>query len=77
MIPVESSQGNCNSSTSTILYKAGVSKEKLKEIKDIIPGLDYGIGNIKPWTKEEQIDAINQAQHEQMERYESLEKSFP
>ena len=77
LLPLKSTQGNCTTSTTTILYKAGVSEEKLKEIKDLIPGLDYGIGNIKPWTQDEQIDAVKQAQHEQMKLYESLEKTFP
>ena len=45
--------GNCNSSTSTLLNKAGISKEKIDEIKENIPGNSYGFGDIKPWTKEE------------------------
>ncbi len=48
--------GNCNTSSSTLLYKAGVSKEKLNDIREEIPGNAYGFGDIKPWTKEEKED---------------------
>ena len=53
--------GNCNSSTSTILIKSGVSEEQMKRIKNRIPGLSIGfsINKPKPWTKEEQDDAVN------------------
>ncbi|MDE6695409.1 MAG: hypothetical protein K2K25_00855 [Muribaculaceae bacterium] len=50
--------GNCNTSTSTILFKAGVSKENLSKIRSKIPGLDWGFGDIKPWTDTEQINAL-------------------
>ena len=42
IIPFSETQGNCNSSTSTILLKAGVSKEQIKEIKKQIPGISTG-----------------------------------
>ena len=52
--------GNCNSSTSTILIKSGVSEENMKKIKNNIPGLSIGfsVNNPKPWTKEEQDEAF-------------------
>ncbi|MBD5320439.1 MAG: hypothetical protein HDS07_06055 [Bacteroides sp.] len=51
--------GNCNSSTSTILLKAGVSKEQVEKIKQQIPGLKWGFeSTAKPWTKEEQKKAV-------------------
>ena len=59
MAPLTPTQGNCNTSTSTILLKAGVSKEQIKEIKDQIPGLSYGFSeNENPWTEQEQKDAV-------------------
>lgn len=64
--PLSETQGNCNSSTSTILYKLGVSQDKLLEIKNIIEqnslGFCYGFGMIKPWTEQEQFDAVQRQQ---------------
>ena len=73
MTPIESTQGNCNTSTSTILYKAGVSLEKLEEIDKKVPAIDTGFGTVKPWTKEEQERAIQ----DKNRRYETLEKALP
>ena len=64
--------GNCNSSTSTILYKAGVSKQKIGEIESQIPDINWGFGLIKPWTVEEQTEAINQ----EMKQYDTLQNSL-
>ena len=54
--PTTETTGNCNSSTSTILYKAGLSKEQIKSIGEDIPGIKWGWGRIKAWTKTEQND---------------------
>ena len=70
--PVTETQGNCNTSTSTILFKAGISNEQLKTIKDKIPDLDNGFGDIKPWTETEQKDAL----YNQSILYETLEQSL-
>ena len=52
--------GNCNSSTSTILLKAGVPKEQIEKIKKQIPGKKWGFeSTAKPWTKEEQQKAVD------------------
>ena len=61
MIPFTETQGNCNTSTSTILQKSGVSTKDLKDIKKQISGVSTGfnIGITKPWTEEEQKDAVN------------------
>ena len=59
MLPTSQTEGNCNTSTSTILLKAGVSSERIKEIKDQIPGISTGFSDQpKPWTKEEQKNAV-------------------
>ena len=77
MLPYKETQGNCNTSTTTILFKAGLSEDKLQEIKDIIPGLDIGFGTVKPWKDDEQKAAVKREQNDTMKRYESLEKSLP
>jgi len=52
--------GNCNTSSSTLLYKAGVSKKSLKEIDNKIHGNAYGFGDIKPWTRAEKEKAVKE-----------------
>ena len=50
--------GNCNTSSSTLLYKTGVPMKTIKNISNKIKGNDYGFGDIKPWTRDEKIKAI-------------------
>lgn len=45
--------GNCNTSSSTILSKAGLSDKDLSDIEKQIPGIDAGFGKVKAWTKPE------------------------
>ncbi len=59
ILPTNESEGNCNTSTSTILYKSGISQDALNKYGKEIDGWDYGFGIIKAWTKEEQREAIN------------------
>ena len=61
--PFEQTQGNCNSSSSTLLYKAGVPLSRIKDLRKQISGLVWGFGDIKPWTVEEQSKAV-QSQRE-------------
>ena len=56
--PLNPTKGNCNTSTTTLLYKAGISIQKLDEIESVIPGIKWGFGIIKPWTEKEQRNAI-------------------
>ena len=57
--PLSNTTGNCNSSTSTILIKAGVSSEQINEIDKQIPGIHWGFSDKpKPWTSDEQKAAI-------------------
>ena len=59
MFPTKQTEGNCNTSTSTILIKAGVSSEQIKDIKDRIPDISTGFSETsRPWTEEEQKAAI-------------------
>ncbi len=56
--PIGECEGNCNTSSSTLLINAGVDEKGIKAIKAKIPGLDRGFSHIpKPWTKQEQSDA--------------------
>ena len=59
ILPNGDTQGNCNTSTSTILLKAGISEDKIDKIKEQIPGLSTGFcSTAKPWTSEEQNSAL-------------------
>ena len=54
-------EGNCNTSTSTILLKSGISQKRLNDIAKEIPGLSYGFSvNARPWTEMEQKEAVKQ-----------------
>lgn len=41
-----------------ILHKVGVPTERIKEIRDKIPGIVTGFGSYRPWTIQEQNKAI-------------------
>ena len=59
MIPSKLTEGNCNTSTSTILLKSGVSKQIIEDIKEMIPGIRIGFESIlRPWTALEQEKAV-------------------
>jgi len=59
VIPTKPTEGNCNTSTSTILLKSGVSPEEIEKIEDNIPGINTGVDSYeRPWTKEEQAKAV-------------------
>jgi len=67
--------GNCNTSSSTLLNKSGVSKQQINEMKNQIDGKPYGFGDIKPWTKSEKEDALRKEhENQQNERNEILDK---
>jgi len=53
-----STTGNCNTSTTTILSKAGVGEEQMDLIEWQVPGLDLGFGVVRPWTNAEQAAAL-------------------
>ena len=60
ILPTNEIEGNCNTSTSTILIKSGVEPQEMKRIRSLIPGFPYGfsIRHAKPWTYEEQDEAV-------------------
>ena len=66
LLPQNETQGNCNTSSSTILHKAGVLNEKIREIRDKIPGFVTGFGDYKPWTIQEQNKAV---ERQKLENY--------
>jgi len=57
--PLKETEGNCNSSSSTILIKAGAPTETLEYARSQFDGLDWGFSTekTKPWTAEEQAEA--------------------
>lgn len=57
--PITELQGNCNTSSSTILHKAGLSDKTIQEFRKNIPGLVNGFGSYRPWTAAEQKAAVN------------------
>ena len=60
-IPMCCDEGNCNSSTSTVLYKAGVSLETIKEINRHLSGFSTGFGfSPMPWVLTERRTAVAQ-----------------
>ena len=60
-IPTKPTEGNCNTSSSTILLKSGISEEEANNIEKQIPGLDNGFSKYpKPWTEDEQEKAVKE-----------------
>ena len=57
ILPLSERTGNCNTSTTTLLKKAGVSNESIQNLKDEIKGNAYGFGQTRPWTEEERQKA--------------------
>ena len=69
ILPTNDIQGNCNTSSSTILLKSGVSKETIEKIREQIPGIKTGFDSeTKPWTSEEQKKAIKKYYEEMCEK---------
>lgn len=73
--PREDTEGNCNTSSSTILYKSGVSKSKLDEYREEIKGLVTGFGNIKAWTADEQEKEVERKRKSE-DLYEKCSKTL-
>jgi hypothetical protein len=78
--PTDKDEGNCNSSSSTILKKAGVSNGVIEDIKDNMKGIHWGFSSTpKPWTKTEQKNAVeeeSQRRIEENKRLDALLKSL-
>ena len=80
LYPTREDEGNCNSSSSTILLKAGVSKETIEEIGEGMKGFHWGFSSTaKPWTEEEQEAAIENEGPKRVEennRLDTLQKTL-
>ena len=74
--PFEQTQGNCNSSSSTLLYKAGVPLSRIKDLRKQISGLVWGFGDIKPWTVEEQSKAVQRQREFDQLRNEMMNSNY-
>ena len=72
IIPTNSTEGNCNTSTTTLLKKAGVSDGEINRIKNQIPEFKTGFGDVKPWSDEERKEALRQ----KIKLEESLDNSL-
>ena len=71
IIPLGETEGNCNSSTTSLLKNAGVDDNEIDRISSEVPGIDAGFGSVKPWT-EEQRKAAETRQEERRKMDESL-----
>ena len=83
--PTEDTEGNCNSSSSTILRKAGVPAEEINQIRkksEESGNIFWGFSSKpKPWTKEEQKQAVQRKEKtnkdsERTRRYEALQNAL-
>ncbi len=70
ILPNADNTGNCNTSSSTILLKSGVSKEEMQKIEESIPGINTGFHteNPSPWTKTEQKEAVERAKKREQDK---------
>ena len=74
LYPNEDDEGNCNSSTSMILLKAGIKEEELEKIKSNLEGIHWGGSTTpKPWTSEEQKNAVEKEKKKTIERNKRLD----
>jgi len=71
IIPWGESEGNCNSSTTSLLRNAGVDDNEIDRIESNIPGIATGFGSVKPWTRE-QRESEESLQRERRKMNESL-----
>lgn len=64
IIPIGETEGNCNTSTTSLLKNAGVSDKEIKRIGSEIKGIKTGFGTYKSWTDEERQRAIGKREKE-------------
>lgn len=78
--PTDKDEGNCNSSSSTILLKAGVSGEDVERIGNKLKGIHWGFSSKpKPWTAAEQSKAVKEEdrhREEENKRLDALQQSL-
>ena len=71
--------GNCNTSTTTLLIKSGVSIEQIEKIGKQIDGYPGGWGKIRPWSEEERKKVVKEKESynkQLMNAIENLYKGF-
>ena len=63
-------EGNCNTSSSTILIKSGVASDVMSQLEENIPGINTGFQteSPRPWIKEEQKQAVEREYQRLIER---------
>ena len=71
IVPTSETEGNCNSSTTSLLFNAGVNEQEIQRIDSEVSGIDIGFGVVKPWTKEQRKEA-EARQKERAKMNESL-----
>ena len=71
-VVTNTTEGNCNTSITTLLKKAGVSDGEINRIKNQIPEFKTGFGDVKPWSDEERKEALRQ----KIKLEESLDNSL-
>ncbi len=69
--------GNCNTSSSTILIKSGVTKDYMQKIYETMPGIKTGFNtaDTRPWTKSEQKAAVEKAKKREQEKIKELQNT--
>lgn len=71
IVPIGETEGNCNTSTTSLLKNAGVSNKEINRIRSVIKGVKTGLGTYKPWTYKERQQAIKKKE-ERLRLSESL-----
>jgi len=66
LYPAGQNRGNCNTSTTTILVKSGVSIDKILLVRTMYlhGNVNWGVGIVRPWTNNEQYDAIEKIEQD-------------
>ena len=60
IIPIDATEGNCNTSTTSLLKNAGVPQNEINRIGKNINGIKTGFGIMKPWTKKQRETALKE-----------------
>ena len=75
IVPTSENEGNCNTSTTSLLKNAGVNEQEIDRIDSEVSGIDIGFGTTKPWTKEQRKSA-EAWEKERMKMSESLSNNI-
>ena len=72
VIPLEETEGNCNTSTTSLLKNAGVSKTELNRIGKNIKGIKIGFGSTKAWNLKQRKEVVRKKDKDKAKLNESL-----